>query len=98
MILPSRRCASLLLLLVFNLATLTRQAHALGQSRFISSSPSTGGFTLAASGRSAPIDVDGNDYPGVIRAAHDLQMDIERVTGLSPHFLKTRRVHEARLF
>jgi len=75
------------LLLVFNLATLTRQAHALGQSRFISSSPSTGGFTLAASGRSAPIDVDGNDYPGVIRAAHDLQMDIERVTGLSPHFL-----------
>ncbi|WP_263355228.1 glycosyl hydrolase 115 family protein [Acidicapsa acidisoli] len=56
----------------------------------MSTTPSKDGFTLAAGGHTAMIDVDRGDYPGVIRAAHDLQADIERVTGLSPHYLNDK--------
>ncbi len=41
-------------------------------------------FPLVLDGRAAPIRVDGADDPGVLRAAGDLQADIERVTGIKP--------------
>jgi hypothetical protein len=41
-------------------------------------------FTLAAVGKSAPLVVSGDDWPGVVRAAKNLQADIARVTGDEP--------------
>jgi hypothetical protein len=47
-------------------------------------------FTLSASGRSAPLCISSEDWPGVIRALRDLQTDIGKVTGALPHiFLDT---------
>jgi hypothetical protein len=40
-----------------------------------------------AKGHAASILVDSQDYPGVIRAARDLQTDIERVTKMKPALL-----------
>lgn len=42
------------------------------------------GFALVRSGKAAPLFVDDNDHKGVIRAAGDLQADINRVTGAEP--------------
>ena len=44
-------------------------------------------FPLVA-GAAAPVCVDPGDWPGVIRAAGDLQADIERVTGRRPDLIK----------
>jgi hypothetical protein len=35
-------------------------------------------------GAAAAIRVDASDWPGVLRAAHDLQADVDRVTGVTP--------------
>ena len=53
---------------------------------YISAINGKGNFTLTASGKSAPIYVNSLDYPGVIRAANDLQNDIESVTKARPEF------------
>src|SRR5258708_9017573 len=42
------------------------------------------GFPLAAGGTAAPLFVSGRDFPGVVRAASDLVVDVERVTGHRP--------------
>jgi hypothetical protein len=41
-------------------------------------------FTLFAGGQAAPILVSDADFPGVVRAAKDLQADVERVSGVKP--------------
>ena len=41
-------------------------------------------FVIADRGHVAPIYVDANDYPGVLRAVSDLQADIHRVTSALP--------------
>ncbi|RZL13751.1 MAG: glycosyl hydrolase, partial [Hymenobacter sp.] len=46
-------------------------------------------FTLAANGKAAAIYASGNDWPGVLRAAKDLQADVQRVTSLTPAFSTT---------
>jgi hypothetical protein len=51
---------------------------------YVSFSPVTGGFPLAADGAAAPLVVDGGDHPGVVRVVNDLRDDVERVTGLRP--------------
>lgn len=43
-----------------------------------------GSFVLVSDGHSSPILLSSEDYSGVIRAAGDLQSDIERVTGVIP--------------
>jgi Glycosyl hydrolase family 115/Gylcosyl hydrolase family 115 C-terminal domain len=68
----------------------SRHAFSLGQQRYVSNRLGNGGFTLAAGGRTALLDVDGEDYPGVLRAVHDLQTDIERVTGVKPAFVSDK--------
>jgi hypothetical protein len=45
---------------------------------------SAGSFALVDGGAAAAIQVDDHDWPGVLRAAHDLQADVARVTGLTP--------------
>jgi len=41
-------------------------------------------FVISASGKSSSIYISANDYPGVIRAAKDLQADIKTVTDTEP--------------
>ena len=51
-------------------------------------------FPLVRASNAAPLFLDSNDYPGVLRAAGDLQADIERVTGVRPN-LATNLAHGA---
>jgi hypothetical protein len=51
---------------------------------YISTDPRRADFALVASRSAAPIVVSAGDYPGVVRAAGDLQADIKRVTGVRP--------------
>jgi hypothetical protein len=44
----------------------------------------TDGFTMVENNLAAPLWVDANDFPGVLRAAGDLQQDVARVTGVTP--------------
>jgi hypothetical protein len=67
---------SFILVLIF-----PAKLNAIGQPPYVAFERSAGGFTLAEAGKVATIVVDSNDYPGVVRVANDLQMDIERVTG-----------------
>ncbi|HEY4612889.1 MAG TPA: glycosyl hydrolase 115 family protein, partial [Bacteroidota bacterium] len=41
-------------------------------------------FTLSSSGKTAPIYVSSQDYPGVLRVAKHLQADLKRVTSAEP--------------
>src|SRR4051794_21998099 len=47
---------------------------------YLSFSRTTGAFPLVG----APVVVDPDDHPGVVRVAADLRADIERVTGVRP--------------
>jgi hypothetical protein len=57
---------------------------ALGDSVLVSDSAVPGALTLVQKGVATPLRVADNDWPGVLRAARDLQADIERVTGVKP--------------
>ncbi len=59
-------------------------ALAIGRAQYVATSPSPGAFVLVQGRDAAPIRVDEADWPGVIRAAVDLQADVERVTGVTP--------------
>jgi len=63
----------------------------LGQPRSVEGTPTTGSFELARTdavqaGSAARLWVDSADFPGVLRAAQDLQGDIFKVTGVRPEF------------
>ncbi|MFL6078107.1 MAG: glycosyl hydrolase 115 family protein [Mycobacteriales bacterium] len=51
---------------------------------YLSTSYRPGRFPLVAGGRAAPIVVNTDDYPGVVRVVGDLRDDIVRVTGVHP--------------
>ena len=59
-------------------------AHALGRSAYVATTPGPGQFVLVQGGAAASIWVDQADWPGVVRAARDLQADIARVTAVTP--------------
>jgi hypothetical protein len=61
-----------------------RPALALGEARYVTFAPGRAALPLASRGAATPLYVDNQDYPGVVRAARDLQADIERVTKLKP--------------
>ena len=89
---PSRHLSFCVLILIA--AVFSQYAFSLGQPPYVSSALNKGGFTLAAGGQTAMLYVDSQDYPGVIRAAHDLQADIKRVTGVSPNLVSDKdRAH-----
>jgi hypothetical protein len=75
-------------LVTIALAALALHAHALGQKSFVLHERSPGAFVLAESGRAAPIVVDADEFPAVLRAAGDLQADVERVTSVRPALAK----------
>jgi hypothetical protein len=51
---------------------------------YISTEKGKGKFTLSESGKTAPLCVSSQDYPGVIRVLEHLQTDIGHVTNTSP--------------
>ena len=63
------------------------EVFAIGQTRYVSSFAEPGSFALAQKREATSIYVDPQDWPGVIRAAGDLQSDIARVTNAKPAIL-----------
>ena len=57
----------------------------------VSESGEPDSVSLMHDGRAATIFVDKNDWAGVLRAASDLQADIERVSGVKPELATGRR-------
>ncbi len=51
---------------------------------YISTIKGKGDFTLSTQGKSAPLYISTQDFPGVIRALRDLQTDIKKVTNAEP--------------
>ena len=78
-------------LLGLSLCAPVRTAHAIGQARYILQKPAPGAFPMVQAGVAAAIYVDSADWPGVARAAADLQSDIVRVTGVTPLLLHTTK-------
>ena len=64
---------------------LPAEVYALGTPRFVDVQGKDG-VQLVSKDRAAPIVVGQDDYPGVLRAARDLQRDIQRVTGKTPQW------------
>jgi hypothetical protein len=54
------------------------------QLSYISKVKKANAFSLVSSGKAAALYIDDTDYPGVLRAAKDLQQDIARVSGVTP--------------
>jgi Glycosyl hydrolase family 115/Gylcosyl hydrolase family 115 C-terminal domain len=71
-------------LLVFLLCCSPLFAFTLGNTPYVEYSASPGSFPIAANSHATSIYVDANDDPGVVRASHDLQSDVQRVTSLTP--------------
>ncbi|MFL6208559.1 MAG: glycosyl hydrolase 115 family protein [Pyrinomonadaceae bacterium] len=65
----------------------TPATYALGQTRYVEFAALPGSLRLVSAGVAAPILLDSQDYPGVLRAARDLQTDIGRVTKIQPHIV-----------
>lgn len=74
----------LTLALLLSLAIAPANAMALGQTRIVEHSASPGSFPLVRDGAAAPVYVDANDWPGVVRVANDLRADVQRVTRITP--------------
>jgi hypothetical protein len=54
---------------------------------YVSTRDGGGRFPLSDGGRTAPLYVSAQDYPGVLRAARDLRVDLERVTKDAPRLV-----------
>ena len=63
-------------------------AGALGQASYIDTVYNSRDFVIVHAQQAIPIYIDSNDYPGVLRAAHDLQSDIQNVTGSLPALVR----------
>src|SRR6266699_3422248 len=55
-------------------------AITIGEDRYVDSAYHPGDFSIVTRNVAATLFVDSADFPGVVRAANDLQADIERVT------------------
>jgi len=64
-------------------------ANALGEPKYISTTPAQGDFVLAANGKTIPMVVSDSDWPGVVKAAGDLSEDVGRVTGHNSSVIKS---------
>lgn len=75
----------ILLSLIFPLCCGSLFAFTLGEAPYVEYTASPGSFAVAHNGHATSIYVDANDYAGVVRATHDLQADIRRVTTCLPN-------------
>jgi len=69
--------------------SIAQLALAVGQTPYILTKPAPGAFPIVEGKTAAAIHVDSADWPGVARAAADLQADIARVTGITPTLTHT---------
>ncbi|MCB2409717.1 glycosyl hydrolase 115 family protein [Hymenobacter lucidus] len=86
---PARTAGRVWLVLLAMLTAFTAQAQkTAGQftPTYVSADKGKNGFPLAAAGKTAALYASNSDWPGVLRAARDLQADINRVTKLTPTF------------
>jgi hypothetical protein len=60
-----------------------RTGQAIGQTKYVEEARTAGAFPIVAAKTAANIYVDSQDWIGVVRAAGDLQSDINKVTGVS---------------
>lgn len=79
-------------LIVLNFCLVFSNALAQGGQDYIALSPGKGNFPLSANGKTAPLYVGPNDYPGVIIALKNLQTDLISVTGAKPQLLTDKIV------
>ena len=77
------------------LAACAVRTAALTTDNFVSEQGEAGSFCVVANGGAADIFTDANDWPGVRRAAMDLQADIKRVSGLTPKFFTDKEISGA---
>lgn len=66
-------------------------SRAIGGKTYVSAHKSSGCFTLYGGGVPAPLYISHSDYPGVIRALHDLKTDIGKVVQKEPLLLYEAR-------
>ncbi|MEO7989700.1 MAG: glycosyl hydrolase 115 family protein [Chryseolinea sp.] len=57
------------------------------QDKYVSTKNETGSFNLSLSGKSTSLWISATEFPGVLRAAKNLQEDISKVTGVKPLLL-----------
>src|SRR6187431_2268888 len=72
------------------LFTLCLASTLTGQDKYVSTKKENGYFTLSAAAKSTSLWVSDADYPGVIRAAKNLQEDITNVTNTKPSLITTK--------
>jgi Glycosyl hydrolase family 115/Gylcosyl hydrolase family 115 C-terminal domain len=72
-------CKTLLLGIFFCIA-FSLNAFGLGQTQYVETIDHPGNFVIVKQKQAATLYVDSNDYPGVLHAADDLRMDIQRVS------------------
>jgi hypothetical protein len=72
------------------MAIVVQPAWALGERQFVRFDAAKPGVMLAGGKRATRLLLDANDYPGVRRAAKDLQGDIARVSGNQPALLQSQ--------
>ncbi len=77
-----------ILLFVLFMLVLLPTARGIGQPRIVEYAPEEGGLALFSGGAAAPLVVDEQDWPGVLRAATSFQADVARVTGVEPKLLR----------
>ena len=70
--------------LLFFIYLFCSPVFAIIQEDYVSESFNTDNFIIAKEDIISSICIDGNDFDGVVRAAKDLQSDIQRVTGKNP--------------
>ncbi len=80
------RIVGVLLFSIVSGALLAEPARSLLMESIIADATDASAFALVEKGNAAPIHAASNDWPGVLRAARDLQADIERVSGVKPTF------------
>ena len=71
-----------------------QSAWAIGQQQYVRFTKVPGSFPVVDKGSAATIYVDPQDWPGVLRAAHDLASDIKDVTGQTPRVVSSSNVNE----
>ncbi len=76
---------------LFCISVFTSAGFGLGQDQYVATVKSPHNFTIAHGKTLATIYVDAEDHAGVVRAAHDLQEDVARVTGKTPALKNTDR-------
>ena len=79
-----KECRIPALLFLIGILSICPTAFAIGQDRYVQDVAGEGCFPIVESGKASGICADPDDWPGVIRAAGDLQSDIVRVTGVKP--------------